>query len=382
MIQTPLRPRAWLPLLAWVAGAVVGLLVVKALYAAAQTDFEAVTLAKGTTTVRANVGSFPIHCEDDRDWARCVAGAKARGVRRVALWLGNSQLHAINQFKPGDVNATPLLHDALLSDGLDLITISVPNANLQEHAVDFAAVLEALPLDTLVLPVVFDDMREDGVRAEMHQMLQSPAVQQLFQGFDVGRQIIAANKPRATESATGAIRETVQEVAERRLTALLDVHSPVWHARAEAQGQIFLALYRFRNAVFNIKPQTARRMIPARYNTNFEALRMTLDIAKRRGVRVVLYVAPIRNDLPTPYFPDQYARLKREVGELATQYGTRLVNLESLVPAEFWGTKDSTSIGEEAEVDYMHFQAGGHRLLAQALASAVRATPPVAGARP
>jgi hypothetical protein len=34
------------------------------------------------------------------------------------------------------------------------------------------------------------------------------------------------------------------------------------------------------------------------------------------------------------------------------------------VPAHFWASKDGTRLSEQAEIDFMHFQAGGHTLLA------------------
>lgn len=63
-------------LLAWLAGALVGLAVVLQLYGQRHTDFEQVTLAQGTSAVYAKVDAVPIHCADDRDMDQCIAGAR------------------------------------------------------------------------------------------------------------------------------------------------------------------------------------------------------------------------------------------------------------------------------------------------------------------
>ena len=73
----------------------------------------------------------------------CLAGFQRRGSTRAALWLGNSQLHGVNQWKEGDETAPARLFAHLHERGLDLITLSQPNANLQEHLVLYAYAADA-----------------------------------------------------------------------------------------------------------------------------------------------------------------------------------------------------------------------------------------------
>ena len=82
----------------------------------------------------------------------------------------------------------------------------------------------------------------------------------------------------------------------------------------------------------------------------------------------MLYIVPIRNDVQIPYDLMQYNSFKEEAGAIANEYSNVMFkNLEGLVPAKLWGTKASTTIGEEEEVDFMHFQAGGHQILADSI---------------
>ena len=103
---------------------------------------------------------FQFIARDRRTRTRCIRGAKQSGTATVFLWLGNSQLHAINQFKPGDVNAPPILFDRLRARNEYLVTFSEPNASLQEQLVLFSYLLPRLEPKALILPIVFDDFRE------------------------------------------------------------------------------------------------------------------------------------------------------------------------------------------------------------------------------
>jgi hypothetical protein len=53
------------------------------------------------------------------------------------------------------------------------------------------------------------------------------------------------------------------------------------------------------------------------------------------------------------------------VETLARRHGVLLLNLETLVPPQYWGTY------HKDDIDFMHFQGEGHRLLAEALRPAV-----------
>ena len=77
----------------------------------------------------------------------------------------------------------------------------------------------------------------------------------------------------------------------------------------------------------------------------------------------MLYIVPLRNDVAIPYDLRQYEKFKSEVEAAAHGDHVKFIDAGDLVPAEFWGTKNSTTIGSEQELDFMHFQASGHILL-------------------
>ena len=108
-------------------------------------------------------------------------------------------------------------------------------------------------------------------------------------------------------------------------------------------------------------------MIKGKYINNRNAYQDILNLALDNKVEVLVYIPPIRSDIKIPYELTEYNNFKKEIKDIAEEYKIHFTSLENLVPSEFWGKKASTSLRGESEVDFMHFQAEGHRLLAEAI---------------
>lgn len=261
--------RAQVLLAAMLCGVALALVLLGALFSDKRVNFEdAATFGAQTTSVFANIGQHPIHCTDGRDAATCVAGAKARQSESTVLWLGNSQVHAVNQLRPGETNAPPILFNSLSSRGLDLLTFSQPNANLQEHYVLFEYLRRQLPVRVLILSVVFDDFREEGLRNEIAALAKDELTARTLLETSIGRRLVAAANAVPQDKDTAGIAQTMQERAERTLNAWLDEHSLHWEARPTIRGELLNTLYLLRNTLFGIKATTKRKMIPGRYLAN------------------------------------------------------------------------------------------------------------------
>ena len=52
---------------------------------------------EGTGGYFARFEDRPIHCRSIDDAHECLEGLGSRGAKNAALWVGNSQLHAVNQ---------------------------------------------------------------------------------------------------------------------------------------------------------------------------------------------------------------------------------------------------------------------------------------------
>lgn len=368
---------AWLSLISILFGGGVTLTLLNIFFVPDETNFEAAsTLGAETTDNFGIVDGFLIHCFGSRDADRCLDGQRQRAPNEAALWLGNSQVHAVNQLQPGETNAAPLLFKSLQKKGIDLLTFSLPNANLQEHYVLFEYLRVRMPLKLLILPVCFDDLREDGLRnPDVTDFLGDSETAHSLSETLIGRRLLnsAASADKNTDLGgakddTEGIAGTIQERVEKRLNDWLGVHSRLWRLRPEIRGWLFYSvLYPFRNTVLGITPSTTRKVIPGRYRDNLAALEATLVRAKSTGVRVIVYVVPLRGGVKIPYDAAEYMAFKAELEHLVQQHGATFENLENLVPDESWGTKSSTSFKASEEIDFMHFAFPGHRLLADAL---------------
>ena len=153
--------------------------------------FDELALGPQTTTYWSKIESDPIHCGMEIDHFKSCVDAYVRNGRNrdVVLWLGNSQLHAINQFSKGDKSASFHLHTILRDRNRYLFTISIPNANLQEHLVLFEHAAQHLPVKTLVLPLVFDDTRETGLRENLQSLVLLPAIKERLAETSIGKKI-------------------------------------------------------------------------------------------------------------------------------------------------------------------------------------------------
>jgi hypothetical protein len=280
------------------------------------------------------------------------------------VWLGNSQLHAINQYKRDDHLAPYwLVKTAACSDCIAPLGISLPNANLQEHLVLTEYVLHRIPVSLIILNLVFDDLREDGLRQELAPLL-TPDVRQALQATGIGREML---KPFSEQDEikdlekTGGLHGFAQAMLEDRLDRALGTIVPLWADRANLRNRLLVDLYEWRNLVFGIKPSTIRRVIPARYERNMQAFEEILAVARKSNIPLLVYVAPIRSDVQLPYDVSAYRGWVAGLERKARQDGFMLLNLEGLVPNHLWG-----SIRRE-DVDFMHFQGPGHKLLADRL---------------
>lgn len=351
-------------------GALLALWGLQAAFGEQQVAFDQLALGEGTESF-ARVDGDLIHCRDLDNAEECLSGLARRGSRPVVLWFGNSQLHVLNQYEAGQETSTATLHRRFAAEGLDFLTFSQPNANLQEHLVLYTWLTERLPVRALVLPIVFDDCRETGMRKSMTRAFRDPAVVARLEATPTGAAIVASHHAQPDEDLA-ALSGTIQARSEAALVGWLDRHWALWAQRPQVRGTLFTDLFRLRNAVFGITSVSTRRMIPGRLTMNLDAARALLEDARARGIATVVYVAPLRGDVPPPYVAAEYAGFRRDVARLAAETGARFADLDALVPPESWGTTQASGFAAESEIDFMHFRTEGHVLLADAVGRLLR----------
>lgn len=329
----------------------------------------------GSSIVRGAVDGRVVHCEGANDIEICSDAFQSYpNVKHSVLWLGNSQLHTINQMEPGDRPAPLLLHEYLQEEKAYLQTFSQGNANLQEHFIIFKFFVENSDVDLLILPVFFDDMRETGVRQNIGSLFNDlPSIGSgnsyirnlLFENDFGGRANGSSTKVEETGDLDG-LSGSVQLGVERWIDDNLSEISSFWRSRGDIRGNIFLELFKLRNYIFGIDATTIRRQIPARYKANDKALDEIINTASQNDVKVLLYIPPLRIDKAIPYDLDDYEEFKTNLRERAS-LDVEVLDLEAIIPGKFWGLKDSTDLKDQLELDFMHFKSEGHQILADSL---------------
>jgi hypothetical protein len=311
------------------------------------------------------------HCSSVTDKQSCLEGYLSEfSDAPLILWLGNSQLHAVNQFNEGEQTAIARLHRESIMRGDYTIGMSYPNANLLENFVSYNYVASHTQVSTVIVPIVFDDTREMGVGLDFEKaFLNDDFVKNISRstfGKGLAEKLVSDIESDADTEFAG-ISGSIQEDVEVKLNAILEDKWSVWSDRANYRSQIFGNLYLFRNWVFNIDPSSVRKKLPIAYKSNLESLRALLKSAQHNSTQVILYIAPIRNDYALPYNIEEYEQFKKDVKDISEDIGFKVYSLEKLVPNSMWGHKKSTSMSDSVEVDFMHFRAGGHELLANEL---------------
>ena len=334
-----------------------------------QIRLDELALGKDNKTVLADFEGKRIHCGDTTDLNLCLKGYKSSNIELpVTLWLGNSQLHAINQYHEGDQTAALLLHKDLKKFDIYTLTFSQANANLQEHYLLLAYLLEYFPIKTLILPVVFDDLREDDIRLTIENVLTNQFVKKKISKSYTGKNLISKfNNKNSNTSVSNRKKDLSQDYFENLLDKKLNKFWSIWSNRENLRGSLFAKLFFFRNYIFGITPSTTRKMIPGRYVKNISAFKDILKLSLKNKLEVLVYIPPIRNDVKLPYNIKDYNNFKKEIHDITKEYDVNFFSLENLVPPNFWGKKFSTNLKKVKEIDFMHFQAKGHQLLAEAL---------------
>ena len=77
---------------------------------------------------------------------------------------------------------------------------------------------------------------------------------------------------------------------------------------------------------------------------------------------------PIRNDFKIPYDIEDYNNFKK-FKKYSNPEFNKIFNFRKYCTKSFVGRKDPTSISKDNEIDFMHFQEPGHKILSETLYS-------------
>lgn len=278
-----------------------------------------------------------IHCGSNKPLKDCIDSAsKYQFNSEIAVLIGNSQLHTINEYKDNDKTAPYFLHEMLLPKGIFLLTISYPNINLQEITELVKYLDRSLKVKKFIISATFDDTREQGIRSEISFL----------------------NKLKNTPSNPKIEADTVLVRLEDEITNFLGRFIPNWHRRTAARVIIISEIHDFRNRIFNITPSSKRKKLPAQYKRNVNSLIKLTENPTFREKRIIFLIPPIRDDFKRPYISHEYIEFKNKMKQLAEQSNNIFLDGEASVPNNSWGMRIDQN-GKQVP-DFMHFKSIAH----------------------
>jgi len=299
--------------------------------------FDELALGKENVIVINKIHDQEFLCSSADNILNCIKFLSNKDFKRKILWIGNSQLNGVNQGNLNSKIAPYLVSEYFYKKNIGVIVFAAPNISFQEYYQVISYLLSNIDFEYVILPLVFDDTRENDIRNNLIEKKQDLILDKKI---------------------------SLQELSEEKIINFLDQNINWTQIRSQSQVFIYEFLYRFRNYIFNINPMTVRKSIKPIYNKNISYLDKTLEKLKNYKIESIMYVAPIRNDIKIPYDLQEYYQFKNTMQNLAKDYSVNFYNLENIIPGNFWGKKIGTKLGVEDEIDFMHFKEEGHLIIA------------------
>lgn len=324
-------------------------------------DFGLVALNKDTTKKIEKINNKKIICTGYKDYHECLKLLNDKS-RETIILLGNSQLFAINQMKADDYLTSYYLSKEMEKEKINFITFALPNGSLTEHLIIYDFLNSKFKIDTLILPLIFDDLREAGIRDDVKNFFNDKEFKNYFLTTDHKKKIFKKIYPDSIEVKK---KKTTQEISENKILNFLNSCCNYEEKRDGISGEIFVTLYNLRNTIFNITSTSKRKLLAGSYEQNLNSFMELINITNDNNTKLLSYIAPIRNDIAIPYVENEYEKFKQEIFILSKKENFTHVNLEDLIPKDLWGTAAGAKFGVDDEIDFMHFKGEGHKILSQ-----------------
>ena len=171
----------------------------------------------------------------------------------------------------------------------------------------------------------------------------------------------------------------------QRLESKLQSWAERWKLFADREQLLDLAnmtFAKYRNRALGVTSASPRPLIESTYSGNLQLLELTLRYAQHKGMRVILYLGPLRPVHPNPDSQADLARIRHDVTELAQRYGVICLDYTDLVPEAYWTRYEPVPLnqlsGDAGQFDFAHFRGEAHKMVAQQLMKEVLGGKPCA----
>lgn len=270
--------------------------------------------------------------------------------KKSVLFFGNSQTGAINNFTVKDKDFVSLLNEnsIIKKNNITIRSFWMPNASLKE----FSMINDALDMcsvrpELVIFPAFLDDTRENTIRKFIQ---------------DINKQFCENKKETFSDK-----KDTIGNLA--KLNQIIKNRYKILSQLQSLNTRFRTDLYKFRNFIFMIKPNSIRPIKNSSFFSNLNSYEKILVSRWEKNLKTIVYIPPLlyansRNKIP--YNEKEYKIFKKRIKDICDKYNCTFYNLESSIQDDLWGNKASTNLlSKSDEIDFMHFTGKGHLKLSE-----------------
>lgn len=285
--------------------------------------------------------------------------------RHLAVWIGNSQLHAINKYEDGDLLAIQYGQLKLkeLNANLSLFQFSAPHLNMVEELIylNTLRVQKVIP-DYLIIPITFRSFHFIKIRDELKTLSGYNGIAKTINSPRIA-EIYSAEERNDERGKLVSKQITLQERSEHFIDSTLS-RIPYFKYRENTKTYVkFLPTLALRMMTDKNKdPEVSGNHDIIEINK--QALNEVVKFAEDNKVKIVLYKVPHPQDSQYFFYDRKaYDDFFDEIFSiLDNKKNIHLIKLDSIVPIRLWG------INNDGYRDTYHFQAEGHKILGDTIA--------------
>ena len=302
---------------------------------------------------------------------------KETSNKKLALILGASQLHSINEYVQGQHLAVTYANQSSQSRNSSVRYMQLTQPNGSFHDLLGLYLCYKKPgvkqPKLLIVALVYDDLIED-LKDTVAECLPSanPKLQKVAgKGYEQLYELRKAYEKKIKDEKTAKQAEvaaldyslSAQDKLERGISNFLEKNWEAYRYRGNLYSKVVYELYSF--ALYYISGLSKRRGPTAPENLkqwNLEALYSLIRIAKADGSKVLIYRQPHRPG-EVPFYHDraEYDRFYSELEAYAALEGVLITDFETIVSQDLWGMNGWNF------PDVFHFKNRGHEILGKAL---------------
>ena len=274
----------------------------------------------------------------------------------IALWIGNSQLHAINFYQPNDHLAVEYANLKSISRNgqIRYLQLSSPNINYKEKLIYYLkARVSNLKINWLIIAATFRGFHFLSVRESFLNHLRNIELDSLTLNDTISKDLAS----QIDLNSEAQPDETPQDVAENKMVWTIEKIWPAYDYRGNVRSKLrilpgfWFQKFSTKNNFYDGADFSLKQ--------NLLYLDELLGQCASDGVNVLIYKSPHpQSNEKFQYNQTQYKNTFKQIAHLAAKYqNVHFIDLESIVPLNYWGKSN------RGWLDIFHFKDEGHQIL-------------------